>query len=581
MRLRQRETIGEPFHHNPLMDIIYRGRGITSFDEINYNLSSILPPEMKGMEEACALIKNAILNDHNILIIGDYDCDGATATAIGVDGLISLGAKNVGFLVPDRMKLGYGLTPPIVELAAFRNPDLIITVDNGISAVAGAAAVKELVSARTGKAGDVKLLITDHHLAPEDLPEADAIVNPNQQGCPFPSKCIAGCGVMFYLLLYVRADFEKNGLFEKLNIKKPDIRELMDLLALGTVADVVALDKNNRTLVYQGLKRIREGNVRPGIRHLFEVGGGCLSKITATDFGFAIGPRINSVGRLDDMTYGITCLLERDDEKARDMAAFLNDYNIERKEIQNDMMETANAQLKEMNFSADDTAMTVCIYNNSFHEGVIGLVASRLKEDYYRPTIVFTDTETSEDEIKGSGRSIPEIHLRDILSEVSLHTDCILKFGGHAMAAGLTIKKSGLEEFKRIFEECVSSKIDKAEGIIDTDGDIQPHMLTIETCQMLIDAGPWGQMFPEPIFSGQFLVNEYRPLKNKHLSMALTPIGTFGNQIKAIYFNYYDGKRPEVVQGDRINIAFSLNINEFRGNRNVQLMVRHLEVINK
>lgn len=579
MKLRQRETIGEPFHHNPLLDVIYRGRGITSFDEINYNLSGMLPPVMKGMEEACALIENAIFNDHNILIIGDYDCDGATATAIGVEGLISLGAKNVSFLVPDRMKLGYGLTPLIVELAALRSPDLIITVDNGISAVAGAAAVKQLVSARTGKAGDVKLLITDHHLAPEELPEADAIVNPNQQGCPFPSKCIAGCGVMFYLLLYVRAHFEKNGLFEKLSITKPDIRELMDLLALGTVADVVALDKNNRILVYQGLKRIREGFVRPGIRHLFEVAGGDLSKITATDFGFSIGPRINSVGRLDDMTYGITCLLERDDKKALDMALFLNDLNKERKEIQSDMIATANQQLKEMDFTADATAMTVCVYNNSFHEGVIGLVASRLKEDYFRPTIVFTDTETHEDEIKGSGRSIPEIHLRDILSEVSLHTDCIMKFGGHAMAAGLTIKKAQLDDFKRIFEECVSSKIDKAEATIDTDGEIQPHLLTLDTCQMLIDAGPWGQMFPEPIFSGQFLVNSYKLLKEKHLKMMLTPIGTYGNQVAAIYFNYCDGKRPEVVEGDRVNLAFSLSINEFKGSRSVQLMARHLELI--
>jgi len=579
MRLKQRELNVPSFHHNPLMDVIYRGRGVSSFADINYSLSGMLPPVMKGMEEACSLIEKAILNNDNILIIGDYDCDGATATSIAVAGLLSLGAKNIGYLVPDRMTLGYGLTPAIVDLAAAHNPELIITVDNGISAVAGAEQVKRLVSVKTGKAGDVKLLITDHHLAPDVLPDADAIVNPNQKDCPFPSKCIAGCGVMFYLLLYVRTHFEKHGLFKTLGIDKPDIRELLDLLALGTVADVVALDKNNRILVYQGLKRIREGLVRPGIKYLFEVGGGNLSKITATDFGFGIGPRINSVGRLDDMTYGISCLLELDDAEARSKAEFLNDLNDQRKEIQSDMTETANSLLKAMNFTAEDNAMSICVHNESFHEGVIGLVASRLKEDYSRPVIVFTDTEAHPDEIKGSGRSIPEIHLRDVLEEVSLKTGCITKFGGHAMAAGLSIKKESLELFKKVFEECVSSKISKIDGVIETDGDLPPHLISIETCQMINDAGPWGQMFPEPVFSGQFLVNESRALKSKHLKMTLTPIGTFGNTIDAIFFNYYDGKKREVNAGDRVNIAFSLSINTFRGNTNVQLMTRFLELI--
>lgn len=574
--IKQRELIGTPFHTNPLLDRIYRGRGVSSMDEIDYSMSGMLPPNMKDIEKACDLLEHAILNNHNILIIGDYDCDGATASSIAVDGLSSLGSKNVSFMVPDRMKLGYGLAPPIVHLASKRNPDLIVTVDNGISAIDGALAVKNLISSRTGKKGDVKLLITDHHLAPETLPEADAIVNPNQKDCPFPSKCIAGCGVMFYVLIALKKQMKENGSFSKLNIPEPDLRELLDLLALGTIADVVALDKNNRIFVYQGLQRIKRGFVRPGIRHLLEIGKGDINSIKSMDFGFSIGPKINSAGRLDDMTFGISCLLERDFEEARKKALALDELNKQRKEIQSEMLESASEMLKKSNFGIDSSALTICVYDKDFHEGVIGLVASRLKEDYSRPVIVFTDTETNEEQIKGSGRSIPEIHLRDVIEEVSTLTNSVAKFGGHAMAAGLNIRKADFEKFKACFEDCVSKKIKSINEFIETDGELLPEQMNVDTCRTLDNAGPWGQMFPEPVFNGKFTVLFSKPLKGTHLKLKISPVGCVGMSIDAIFFNYYDGRNSDLAVGDTINIAYSPSINKYNGTETFQVMIRKL-----
>ena len=576
--IKQRSLTGDTFHPNPLLDRIYRGRGVTSMGEIDYSMSGMLPPEMKDINKACDLLEQAILNNHNILIIGDYDCDGATASSIAVEGLTLLGSKNVSFMVPDRMKLGYGLAPPIVHLAAKRNPDLIVTVDNGISAIDGALAVKKLVSSRTGKEGDVKLLITDHHLAPEILPEADAIVNPNQKDCPFPSKCIAGCGVMFYVLIALKKQMKEKGVFEQLNIPEPDLRELLDLLALGTVADVVALDKNNRIFVYQGLQRIKKGLVRPGIRHLLEIGKGDINSIKSMDFGFSIGPKINSAGRLDDMTFGITCLLEKDFDEARKKALALDELNKQRKEIQSEMLESASDMLKKANFGIDSSALTICVYDKDFHEGVIGLVASRLKEDYSRPVIVFTDTETNKDQIKGSGRSIPEIHLRDIIEEVSTLTNSVAKFGGHAMAAGLNIKKADFEKFKACFEDCVSKKISTINEFIETDGELLPEQMNVETCRILDNAGPWGQMFPEPVFNGKFVVLFSKPLKSDHLKLKISPVGYIGMSIDAIFFNYFDGRNSDVAVGDIVNIAYSPSINKYNGNETFQVMIRKLVV---
>lgn len=578
--IKQRDLTGVPFHPDPLLDRIYRGRGVTSMNEINYSMSGILPPNMKDIGKACDLLEYAILNDHNILIIGDYDCDGATASSIAVDGLSSLGSKNVSFMVPDRMKLGYGLAPPIVQLASKRNPDLIVTVDNGISAIDGALAVKKLVSSKTGKEGDVKLLITDHHLAPEILPEADAIVNPNQKDCPFPSKCIAGCGVMFYVLIALKKQMKERGLFETLGIPEPDLRELLDLLALGTVADVVALDKNNRIFVYQGLQRIKKGLVRPGIRHLLEIGKGDINSIKSMDFGFSIGPKINSAGRLDDMTFGITCLLEKDCEEARKKALALDELNKQRKEIQSEMLESASEMLKKANFGIDSSALSICVYDKGFHEGVIGLVASRLKEDYSRPVIVFTDTETSDDQIKGSGRSIPEIHLRDIIEEVSTLTNSVIKFGGHAMAAGLNIKKSDFEKFKLCFEQQISKKISKIQAVVETDGELLPEQMNVDTCRLLDNAGPWGQMFPEPVFNGKFAVLFSRPLKNIHLKLKISPVGHIDMVIDAIFFNYFDGRNSDISVGDVINAAYSPSINKYNGSESFQVMLRKLAIDN-
>lgn len=569
MRYKERELKGNPFHPNPVLDRLYRRRGVDSMAELDYNLSTLLPPDMKGMDEAVDLLVHALRNQERMIVVGDYDCDGATATTIAVEGLRMMGAEQVSFMVPDRFTLGYGLSPGIAEVIAPQKPDLVITVDNGIAAIEGAQAIKNLEH-------PTKLLITDHHLAPEEVPEAEAIVNPNQHNCPFPSKALAGCGVMFYVLTVLRTRLRKEGYFEEKGMEVPDLRELLDVLALGTVADVVPLDKNNRTIVYQGLKRINAGKVRPGIKALLELGKREIGKIVASDFGFIAGPRINSAGRLEDMSIGIACLLEKDEDRAWELARRLDKINSERKEIQNDMIADAMEAVESLDLDGENAAMGFCVYKEDFHEGIVGLVASRLKEQLFRPVIVFAKTDSGEDEIKGSGRSVNGVHLRDVLCNVNAKTGLIKKFGGHAMAAGLSIARKDLEAFQKAFDEEVRCFLTKAEGLIETDGELQPQEITLETAQTIRQGGPWGQMFPDPIFEGKFRIVERRVVGSNHLKMKVAPLGG-GRPVDAIAFNIVDSEDVIFPEETIVRMAYILDINEWKGRVNVQFLVQHIE----
>jgi len=550
-------------HDDPLLDWLYRGRGVTEADELDYGLAGIESPyTLKGIEQAAALLADSIEKGERLLIISDYDCDGATGCAIGVEGLQGLGASNVEFLVPNRFDYGYGLSPEIVAEAAKLKPDVIITVDNGIASVAGAQAVKDL-------AHPTKLLITDHHLAPEQMPEADVIVNPNQPGCEFPSKALAGCGVMFYVLLATRKELKARGWFE--THTNPNMADLLDLLALGTVADVVPLDHNNRILVRQGLDRINQGYVRPGIRALLEIGNRTIGNIVASDFGFVAGPRLNAAGRLEDMTIGINCLLEKDPGVAMQYATRLDEINRERKVIEQDMKDSAveNIELAKDRYG-------LCVYRQEWHQGVIGIVASRIKDSMFRPVICFAPD--SNGIIKGSARSVKGFHMRDALANIDAKAPGILlKYGGHAMAAGMSIKYDDYERFCDLFDEQVKLVLTAKdiEGNIETDGVLPKDRFDIYTAQLLKDAGPWGQHFPEPVFMGEFTVIEHRVLADKHLKMLLHPIG--GSQpVEAICFNCVDGSYE--FEWPVINAVFKLDVNEWRGRQSLQLLIDHFTV---
>jgi len=550
-------------HEDPLLDWLYRGRGVTESAELDYGLAGIESPyTLKGIEQAATLLADSIESGDRLLIISDYDCDGATGCAIGVEGLRGLGASNVEFLVPNRFDYGYGLSPEIVAEAAKLKPDVIITVDNGIASLAGAKAVKDLPH-------PTKLLITDHHLAPEQLPEADVIVNPNQPGCEFPSKALAGCGVMFYVLLATRKELKSRGWFE--SHTNPNMADLLDLLALGTVADVVPLDHNNRILVRQGLDRINQGYVRPGIRALLEIGNRTIGNIVASDFGFVAGPRLNAAGRLEDMTIGINCLLEKDPGIAMQYATRLDEINRERKVIEKDMKDSAveNIELAKERYG-------LCVYRQEWHQGVIGIVASRIKDSMFRPVICFAPD--SDGIIKGSARSVKGFHMRDALANIDAkEPGILLKYGGHAMAAGMSINYDDYERFCDLFDEQVKLVLTAKdiEGNIETDGVLPKDRFDIYTAQLLKDAGPWGQHFPEPVFMGEFTVIEHRVLADKHLKMLLRPIG--GSQpVEAICFNCVDGSYE--FEWPVINAVFKLDVNEWRGRQSLQLLIDHFTV---
>ncbi len=539
---------------HPLLARLYAGRGIRSKSELDTSLRAMLPPDaLTGTREAAQLLADAIEAGARMVIVADYDCDGATACAVGVRALRAFGA-DVHYLVPDRVTLGYGLTPAMVEIAARLEPDVLITVDNGIASVEGVAAAR---------AHGMATVITDHHLPGETLPEADVIVNPNQPGCDFPSKALAGVGVMFYTMLALRAELRERGAFQ--GSKEPNLADLLDLVALGTVADVVKLDHNNRILVSQGLQRMRAGRMQPGVRALFAIASRDPSRASAFDMGFALGPRLNAAGRLSDMSLGIECLITDDPGRAMNMAQELDRLNRERRSIEAGMQEEALLRLE--GFDAGNNA-SIALFEPDWHQGVVGIVAGRIKERLHRPTIAFA--RSSDGELKGSGRSIPGLHLRDALDLVTKREpDLIVRFGGHAMAAGLTINESALDRFRDVFEEVVSGLVDPADlqRRIETDGALESGYMSLESARML-DQEIWGQGFPAPVFDDVFRVERQRLLKDKHLKLELSRGGT---RYDAIQFNHADG-----APGD-IRAAFKLAINEYNGVSSVQLMLEHFE----
>ncbi|WP_437883674.1 single-stranded-DNA-specific exonuclease RecJ [Pseudomonas sp. LRF_L74] len=549
----------------PLLTRLYASRGVQSAAELEKSLVRLIPyQQLKGIDGAVELLVQALQQRQRILIVGDFDADGATASTVGVLGLRMLGAAHVDYLVPNRFEYGYGLTPEIVAVALERQPQLLVTVDNGISSVDGVA---------VAKAAGLKVLVTDHHLPGPELPAADAIVNPNQPGCDFPSKALAGVGVIFYVLLALRVRLREQGWFASAGIAEPNLGELLDLVALGSVADVVPLDANNRILVHQGLARIRAGRARPGLRAILEVAGRPHGRITSIDLGFILGPRLNAAGRLDDMSLGIECLLCEDEALARDMARQLDELNRDRKSIEQGMQREALAQLKDL--SVEDMPFGLCLFDADWHQGVIGILASRLKERYHRPAIAFADA--GDGLLKGSARSVPGLHIRDALDAVAAkQPGLISKFGGHAMAAGLTLPEANYAAFAAAFDAEVRRQLseDDLTGRLLSDGQLDAHEFHLELAKSLRHAGPWGQHFPEPVFHGVFQVVQQRVVGEKHLKLVLkTECGS--QTLDGIAFNVDRDTWPN-PNVRWVDLAYKLDVNEFRGNESVQLMVAHI-----
>lgn len=551
---------------HPVLRRIYASRGVHSNEELDLNLGALLPVElMDGAVGAAQLLLDAIQRQRRILVIGDFDCDGATSTALSILALRAMGARQVDYLVPNRFEYGYGLTPEIVGLAASDYvPDLIMTVDNGVSSVAGVAAANNL---------GIKVIVTDHHLPGPVLPDAAAMVNPNLPDNGFPAKSTAGVGVVFYVLLALRSLLREQGWFE--DRPEPNMGDYLDLLALGTVADVVPLERNNRILVHQGLARIRAGRCRPGITALLEVAGRTVRRAQASDLGFAVGPRLNAAGRLDDMSVGIECLLTEDMATARALAARLDRLNRDRRLIEDDMREQAEALLEQVLLKESDLPWGLCLYDDGWHQGVIGIVASRIKERHHRPVIAFAPGD--EGEIKGSARSIPGVHIRDVLDEMAAGSQgLLLKFGGHAMAAGLTLEAHRLEEFRALFDDVLRRRLREGDldAVIESDGEISPRDMSLDLAYLVEQGGPWGQGFPEPVFHGEFEVIQQRQLQDRHWKLVVRPEGS--NQvIDAIGFNLVDDCPPPLP--DKLLMAYQLDVNEFRGNTSLQLRIAHME----
>ncbi len=553
---------------HPLLARIYSARGISSADDLSLGLDQLLPPSgLLHAGEAGALLADALEANSRILVVGDYDADGATSSALALTALRAMGAAHVDYLVPNRFEYGYGLTPEIVALAEPREPDLIITVDNGISSIDGIEAAR---------VAGIKTLVTDHHLAGRELPRAGVIVNPNQPGCEFASKALAGVGVVFYCLLALRAELRNRGWFDE-HRQEPNLADYLDLVALGTVADVVPLDRNNRILVNAGLERIRAGRARPGILALLEVAGRNHRRIVASDLGFAVGPRLNAAGRLDDISIGIECLLTDDPGPARTLASQLNDFNQDRRAIERDMQESALTHLETLDIGRDgDPPLAICLYDPDWHEGVVGILASRIKDRLHRPTIAFADG--SDGQLKGSARSIKGIHIRDVLDAVATrHAGLVTKFGGHAMAAGLSLARENLAAFQQAFLQEVERHAEdvQLEAVIESDGELSTDDFDLGLAEALRYAGPWGQHFPEPVFDGVFNLVDQRIVGERHLKMVLSIPGS-GEIVDGIAFNVDTANWPDPSTAT-VRLAYRLDVNEWRGRRSVQLMVEHLE----
>ncbi len=557
-----------------LLQRILSARNVFTDGELTLDLRDLHSPEqLLGLKASVQILQEELMRQGRVLIIADFDADGATSCALAVRALRAMGFQHVDYIVPNRFEYGYGLTPEIVALAAQRAPDLLITVDNGISSVEGVRAAQSL---------GMRVLITDHHLPGRELPTADAIVNPNQPGCPFPSKSLAGVGVVFYLLAALRSFLREQGWFESQKLPEPNMAAYLDLVALGTVADVVGLDRNNRILVNEGLKRIRQGRACAGIMALLEIGKRRRETLVASDLGFAVGPRLNAAGRLDDMGLGIECLLSDDPATAAAMAIELDAMNQQRKGIEGEMRDQAVSELDALHLDEKAVPAGVCIYQPDWHQGVIGILAARIKEKLHRPVIAFADSGvqgSGEIEIKGSARSIPGLHIRDVLDTVATRNPgLVTRFGGHAMAAGLTLRKCDYERFSAAFTAEVEALLndDDLQARIATDGEIGVKEFTIETAQTLRDAGPWGQNFPEPNFDGVFKVVQQRLLGDSHLKMVLSPPADGRLLLDAIAFNVDRSCWPnEDVR--EVRLVYRLDINEFRGQRNLQLLVEHIE----
>ena len=551
----------------PLLRRLYALRGVQAEQELERGVKGMLPwQQLDGIDDAVGLLQQALADGRRIMVVGDFDADGATSTALTVLALRSMGGAAVDYLVPNRFEDGYGLSPEVVEQAAARGAELIVTVDNGISSHAGVD---------VAHAKGMQVLVTDHHLPGETLPVAEAIVNPNLRGCAFPSKSLAGVGVAFYLMLALRARLRDSGWFEQRALAMPNLAELLDLVALGTVADVVPLDANNRILVYQGLNRIRAGKCRPGIRALLEVANRDARQLAANDLGFALGPRLNAAGRLDDMSIGVALLLSDDIAQARMLANDLDALNQTRREIEQGMQVEALQLCDQLERTSTELPYGLAMYHPEWHQGVVGILASRIKERFHRPVIAFAPA--GDGILKGSGRSVPGLHMRDALERLDmLNPGLMMKFGGHAMAAGLSLEEAKFDEFRQRFGELVGEWLDPTmlEGVIWSDGELAMQELSLTTAELLREGGPWGQAFPEPTFDGKFRILQQRLVGEKHLKLMVEPLGG-GPLLDGIAFNVDTTLWPDSSVRE-VELAYKLDVNEFRGNRNVQLLIQHL-----
>jgi single-stranded-DNA-specific exonuclease len=553
---------------SPLLSRVLANRGIIDPRQVDYSLKGLVPyNDLKGLPEAVSLLEQAVVSAQRIMVVGDFDCDGATSTALCLLALQAMGARHTDYLVPNRFTQGYGLSSAIVDLASQHQPDLIITVDNGIASHSGVERAHQY---------GIKVLVTDHHLPGNSLPLADAIINPNQPGCKFAFKSTAGVGVIFYVLLALRRQLQERGWFKQQGILQPNLAQYLDLVALGTVADLVPLERNNRILVAQGLARLRQGQGRPGLLALLTIARRNYATLTAADLAFATGPRLNAAGRLDDMSLGIECLLTESEAEAQALAQRLDQLNHERRRIETDMQQQAQAFMNTLQ-DQDDQVMPkcVCLYQSDWHQGVIGILASRVKEKYHRPVVILADGEDGL--LKGSARSVSGFHIRDAIAAIdTAHPGLIECFGGHAMAAGLSLHKEALPRFQQALLDYAEQHLDAEHLAMEwfTDGELEVGDLLLSQAEALQQLGPWGQAFPEPCFHGQFELVQQRLVQDKHLKLVLAE-PTSGALVDAIYFNADLQRWPSDSQ--LAQLVYRLDVNEFRGQRNLQLLVQYMQ----
>ena len=568
---RLQRTISEPVTFpqdmHPIMQRIYAARNIRSVSELDYSLGGLHPfQQLSGIDSAVSLLGDAIAAGKRLLIVADFDADGATSCALAMRGLRALGAVDVHYVVPNRFEFGYGLSPEIVQVAAGRKPDVIITVDNGIASIEGTELARSM---------NIDVVITDHHLPGEHLPAANAIVNPNLPGDDFPSKNLAGVGVMFYILIALRSRLRESGWFDRQGIVEPNLAEYLDLVALGTIADVVPLDRNNRIMIAQGLARIRCGQSCPGILELLKSANRKLQYITAQDLSFVVAPRLNAAGRLTDMSLGIECLLTDDSSLAASMASRLDQLNRERREIQAEMQDQALVELEQIDLDTDQSLPHgICLFNENWHQGVVGILASRIKDQLNRPVIAFAPDRDGL--IKGSARSIQGVHIRDVLDTIAnLHPGVVDKFGGHAMAAGLTLEEKRLEQFRELFAVTVKQFMQGShfDESYQSDGELEARDISFELATHIRSSGPWGQGFPEPKFDGKFEIISSRIVANKHLKLQLRTTDQ-SRTVEAIAFNQIDDNWPDSAR--HVEAIYRLDINEFAGKRQLQLIVENI-----